>query len=83
VPTCKDKALIFTFRANNVLREAWDAVVIERTPLTNLLPLSRFNSPLLETKAIFRKTAEARRELAELKGVPEAAGRLGSRCLRN
>lgn len=37
--------------------------------MADLLPLSRFDVSLLETKAIYRKTADASRQLAELKGV--------------
>ena len=35
----------------------------------DLLPLSLFDPSLVETKAVFRKTADAGRRLAELKGV--------------
>ncbi len=37
--------------------------------MAELLLLSRFDPTLLETKAVFRKTAAAGRQLAELKGV--------------
>lgn len=37
--------------------------------MPDVLPLSPFDPALLETRAIFRKTASASRQLAELKGV--------------